>query len=219
MANNIRGFQLFNNINPLINNNLNSSANNNSSSNNNMQNNSPNNHNQLLQNLNGSNSNGSNNLMLSNSLSLKSNILNNLDQDLSKEESKDIKPPFSYATMITQAILSNTEGVLSLSEIYDWISKHYAFYRFSKTGWQNSIRHNLSLNKAFEKVPRRPDEPGKGMKWQIAESYKDDFLRNIANGNLSKVRRGSSVSRQLQLHLQTHQNLPARKIDLAKGFN
>lgn len=132
----------------------------------------------------------------------------NMDTDLSREESKDIKPPYSYATMITQAILSNDEGVLSLSEIYDWIARNYAFYRYSKTGWQNSIRHNLSLNKAFEKVPRKPNEPGKGMKWQISESYKDEFLKGLANGSMSKVKRGSSVSRQLQLHLQMHNNLP-----------
>ena len=131
-----------------------------------------------------------------------------MDTDLSNEESKHIKPPYSYATMITQAILSNEDGVLSLSEIYEWISSHYSFYRYSKTGWQNSIRHNLSLNKAFEKVPRRPNEPGKGMKWQIAESYKQEFLKSLANGSMTKIKRGSSVSRQLQLHLATHSNLP-----------
>ncbi|ODV66975.1 hypothetical protein HYPBUDRAFT_161864 [Hyphopichia burtonii NRRL Y-1933] len=137
-----------------------------------------------------------------------SSLQNNLDQDLSKVEAKDIKPPYSYATMITQAILSNDDGVMSLSDIYNWISDHYAYYKYSKTGWQNSIRHNLSLNKAFEKVPRRPNEPGKGMKWQISESYKQDFLNKIQNGSLLKTRRGSSVSRQLQLHLATHQQLP-----------
>jgi hypothetical protein len=135
-------------------------------------------------------------------------LQNNLDQDLSKEESKDIKPPYSYATMITQAILSNSDGVMSLSEIYAWISSHYAYYKYSKTGWQNSIRHNLSLNKAFEKVPRRPNEPGKGMKWQISESYKEDFLNKILNGSINKARRGSSVSRQLHLHLAQHKHLP-----------
>ena len=132
-----------------------------------------------------------------------------VENDLSTDEARDIKPPYSYATMITQAILSNTEGVLSLSEIYDWIASHYAFYRFSKSGWQNSIRHNLSLNKAFEKVPRRPNEPGKGMKWQISDAYRDEFMKKFQSGSLSKARRGSSVSRQLQLHLITHNDLPA----------
>lgn len=135
-------------------------------------------------------------------------LQNNLDQDLSREEAKDVKPPYSYATMITQAILLNPDGVMSLAEIYAWISSHYAYYKYLKTGWQNSIRHNLSLNKAFEKVPRRPNEPGKGMKWQISESYKLDFMKKIQNGTLLKTRRGSSVSRTLQMHLATHSQLP-----------
>lgn len=135
-------------------------------------------------------------------------LQNNLDQDLSREEAKDIKPPYSYATMITQAILLNPDGVMSLAEIYVWILSHYAYYKYLKTGWQNSIRHNLSLNKAFEKVPRRPNEPGKGMKWQIADSYKQDFMKKIQNGTLLKSRRGSSVSRTLQIHLATHSQLP-----------
>lgn len=142
-------------------------------------------------------------------------LQNNLDQDLSKEELKDIKPPYLYATMITQAILSNEDGVLSLLEIYDWILSHYAYYKYSKTGWQNSIRHNLSLNKAFEKVPRRPNEPGKGMKWQILELYKQEFLKNILSGQVSKLRRGLLVLRQLHLHLAMHKQLP----ELSKYYN
>lgn len=131
------------------------------------------------------------------------------EQDYSKDESKDMKPPYSYATMITQAILSNHHGIMSLSEIYEWISSHYAYYRHTKQGWQNSIRHNLSLNKAFEKVPRKPNEPGKGMKWQISEEYRKDFMQKWKDGSLNKIKRGTSVSRQLQLHLIKNNALPS----------
>lgn len=134
---------------------------------------------------------------------------NATEQDYSKDDAKDLKPPYSYATMITQAILSNPQGILSLSEIYDWISSHFAFYRHTKQGWQNSIRHNLSLNRAFEKVPRKPNEPGKGMKWQISEEYRNEFLKKWQDGSLNKVRRGTSVSRQLQLHLIKNNALPS----------
>lgn len=100
--------------------------------------------------------------------------------DLSRDDAKDIKPPYSYATMITQAIVSSgpdEDAALSLSGIYEFIMKHYAFYRFSKSGWQNSIRHNLSLNKAFVKIPRKPNEQGKGMKWSIKSKYRNELLR------------------------------------------
>lgn len=128
--------------------------------------------------------------------------------DLSREENKNVKPPHSYATMITQAILSTDEGVISLADIYKYISNNYAYYRFAKSGWQNSIRHNLSLNKAFEKVPRKPNEPGKGMKWRISKNYQSDFLNKWRSGKIGKIRRGSSVSRQLQLHMSKFNSLP-----------
>ncbi|KAG7739360.1 hypothetical protein KL932_003454 [Ogataea haglerorum] len=143
-----------------------------------------------------------------NDLSSPGHTIKGSEQDYSKDDAKDLKPPYSYATMITQAILSNPQGILSLSEIYDWIASHYAYYRHSKQGWQNSIRHNLSLNKAFEKVPRKPNEPGKGMKWQISESYRKEFLKKWEEGTLNKVKRGSSVSRQLQMHLIKNRGLP-----------
>lgn len=97
--------------------------------------------------------------------------------DYSKDSSKDLKPPYSYATLIAQAIFSSEEEKLTLNSIYNWIMEKYAFYRHSQSGWQNSIRHNLSLNKAFQKVPRRTDEPGKGMKWQIAVEYREEYRK------------------------------------------
>ncbi|KAJ5105838.1 hypothetical protein NUU61_003185 [Penicillium alfredii] len=99
------------------------------------------------------------------------------DIDYSKDAAKDLKPPYSYATLIAQAIFSSEEEKLTLNSIYNWIMERYAFYRHSQSGWQNSIRHNLSLNKAFQKVPRRTDEPGKGMKWQIAPEYREEYRK------------------------------------------
>ena len=97
--------------------------------------------------------------------------------DYNKDSAKDLKPPYSYATLIAQAIFSSEEEKLTLNSIYNWIMERYAFYRHSQSGWQNSIRHNLSLNKAFQKVPRRTDEPGKGMKWQIAPEYREEYWK------------------------------------------
>ena len=64
------------------------------------------------------------------------------------------KPNISYAELIAEA-LENTEGrMLTLKGIYQYVTNNYPYFSMNKAGWQNSIRHNLSLNKAFYKVPR-----------------------------------------------------------------
>ncbi|XP_061084093.1 forkhead box protein K1 [Conger conger] len=87
--------------------------------------------------------------------------------DSPKDESK---PPYSYAQLIVQAISSALDRQLTLSGIYAHITKHYPYYRTADKGWQNSIRHNLSLNRYFIKVPRSQEEPGKGSFWRIDPS-------------------------------------------------
>lgn len=79
----------------------------------------------------------------------------------------DSKPPYSYAQLIVQAIASAQDKQLTLSGIYSYITKNYPYYRTADKGWQNSIRHNLSLNRYFIKVPRSQEEPGKGSFWRI----------------------------------------------------
>jgi hypothetical protein len=56
--------------------------------------------------------------------------------DYSKDAAKDLKPPYSYATLIAQAIFSSEEEKLTLNNIYNWIMDKYAFYRHSQSGWQ-----------------------------------------------------------------------------------
>ncbi|KAJ4304094.1 Forkhead transcription factor [Collariella sp. IMI 366227] len=87
------------------------------------------------------------------------------------------KPHHSYATLIAMAIVRSPQRRLTLSQIYKWISDTYSHYRGPETGWQNSIRHNLSLNKAFIKIERPKEDPGKGNYWSIEPGSEHVLLK------------------------------------------
>ncbi|GMM34009.1 Fhl1 protein [Saccharomycopsis crataegensis] len=79
------------------------------------------------------------------------------------------KPATSYSNIIIHCLrtYSTDNKGMSLSEIYKSIQDLYPYYKFCPDGWQSSVRHNLSLNKAFKKISKE----GKGWLWGIDEDY------------------------------------------------
>ncbi|XP_007905716.1 forkhead box protein B1a [Callorhinchus milii] len=101
----------------------------------------------------------------------------------------DQKPPYSYISLTAMAIQSSPEKMLPLSEIYKFIMDRFPYYRENTQRWQNSLRHNLSFNDCFIKIPRRPDQPGKGSFWALHPNCGDMF----ENGSFLRRRKRFKV--------------------------
>ncbi|XP_046665633.1 forkhead box protein N3-like isoform X2 [Homalodisca vitripennis] len=106
------------------------------------------------------------------------------------------KPPYSFSCLIFMAIEEAPGKALPVKEIYGWILEHFPFYKNAPTGWKNSVRHNLSLNKCFRKVDKAPAKRvqsnflhknstimlqnlGKGSLWMVDPLYRSNLLQAL----------------------------------------
>ncbi|KAM8962041.1 forkhead box L3 [Pelodytes ibericus] len=113
----------------------------------------------------------------------------------SDEEKKYTRPAYSYIALIAMAIQQSPDSKVTLSGIYDFIMKKFPYYRSNQRAWQNSIRHNLSLNSCFVKVPRTEgNEKGKGNYWSFASGC-ESMLDLFENGNYKRRRRRRNMKK------------------------
>ncbi|XP_065143881.1 forkhead box protein I3-A [Paramisgurnus dabryanus] len=103
---------------------------------------------------------------------------------------KLVRPPYSYSALIAMAIHGAPNRRLTLNQIYQYVADNFPFYNKSKASWQNSIRHNLSLNDCFMKVARDDSDPGKGNYWTLDPNCEKMF----DNGNFRRKRKRKSDS-------------------------
>ncbi|XP_071750688.1 forkhead box protein P1-B-like isoform X1 [Centroberyx gerrardi] len=94
------------------------------------------------------------------SRSMSQDIIDNKEFYLSTE----VRPPFTYASLIRQAIFESPRRQLTLNEIYNWFTRTFAYFRRNAATWKNAVRHNLSLHKCFVRL-----ENVKGAVWTVDE--------------------------------------------------
>lgn len=90
------------------------------------------------------------------------------------------RPKLSYSALIAMAIQNSPGQKATLNEIYDWIQDAFPYFaRIDKGGWQNSIRHNLSLHKAFYRT--RCDIPARkgGGIWRLDSKHSVGAFRKV----------------------------------------
>ena len=75
------------------------------------------------------------------------------------------KPNYTYTDLITLALRDKTS--LTVSEIYQWITDNFPYYKAEDDRWKNSVRHNLSMNPNFRKGGRA--KQGTGHVWVLAD--------------------------------------------------
>ncbi|CAB3405479.1 unnamed protein product [Caenorhabditis bovis] len=114
-----------------------------------------------------------------------------LPMNIIPEGNSHEKPPYSYVALIAMAIEATAEKRMTLNQIYKYIEAKFPYYRDAdpkrKQGWQNSIRHNLSLNDCFVKKARDGQSSAndrKGNYWMMVPENPPIF----DNGNFKRRR-------------------------------
>ncbi|XP_017760946.1 PREDICTED: forkhead box protein N3-like isoform X1 [Eufriesea mexicana] len=92
---------------------------------------------------------------------------------------RNSKPPYSFSCLIFMAIEDSPVKALPVKEVYAWILDHFPYFRNAPTGWKNSVRHNLSLNKCFRKVEKAPNL-GKGSLWMVDAQYRPNLIQALS---------------------------------------
>ncbi|GAA42293.2 forkhead box protein N3 [Clonorchis sinensis] len=89
------------------------------------------------------------------------------------------KPNYSYTHLIFMAIESTPQKCMTVNQIYNWCESNFPFYKHAGAGWKNSLRHNLSINKSFKRLPRDSRGPGRGAFWTVEPRERATLLDAI----------------------------------------
>ncbi|GFO12039.1 forkhead box protein n3 [Plakobranchus ocellatus] len=118
------------------------------------------------------------------------------------------KPPYSFSCLIFMAVEASPQKRLPVKDIYNWILTQFPYFQNAPTGWKNSVRHNLSLNKCFKKVEKDKGQSiGKGSLWCIDPAYRPNLLQALRKTPYHPYHQLQMTSTQPQNYM-LYQSLP-----------
>ncbi|XP_076365868.1 uncharacterized protein LOC143254606 [Tachypleus tridentatus] len=126
------------------------------------------------------------------------------------------KPPYSFSCLIFMAIEDSPVKALAVKDIYSWILTHFPYFQNAPTGWKNSVRHNLSLNKCFSKVDKiKGQNIGKGSLWCIDSQFRPNLLQALRKSPSSTFSHMPSLDYILRFSQSKANNTCAKSLPLA----
>ncbi|KAJ7380297.1 Forkhead box protein N1 [Desmophyllum pertusum] len=92
------------------------------------------------------------------------------------------------------ALKNSDSGTLPVSEIYKFMMGKFPYFKTAPDGWKNSVRHNLSLNKAFCKLERpQGASQRKGCLWSLNPSGVNRWTKKSESGRRNTLRQSEQV--------------------------
>lgn len=86
------------------------------------------------------------------------------------------KPPYSYSALVAMAITSTSKQIATTSEICNYISATFPYYKKTDKAWKCFVRHALSQSSFFMKVPFKQKRP-RVTQWMINPESRRTFLK------------------------------------------
>ncbi|EMC99522.1 hypothetical protein BAUCODRAFT_339570 [Baudoinia panamericana UAMH 10762] len=109
-----------------------------------------------------------------------------------------------YAKLLYWCLMEAPDYTMTLKDLYAWVKEHSQKARDpDNKGWQNSVRHNLSMNAAFEKAPPNPlHSSKKGSLWRLTSHAVENGVISTTRyrlpSKLKSIRRGApAIKRQI----------------------